>query len=123
LEEDPGGPSFGLRFTKKEGLPIHVVSTDEAEGLPVGTRRVDELGFYNLNSDDLADKVGLTRHRALALVWHLKLRENEDCYKEFRIGKALFKRFSQKAIPRIKSAIETEDLEQICRNYGRRRSS
>jgi len=120
--EHEGGASFGLRFTKKDGLPIHFVQPDEAEGLPVGVKRVSELDFYNLGLNDLGQKVGLNSHRTLALIWHLNLKQSDEYYKEIVIGKSVHKRYSQKAILRIRKAIESEDVEQISRAYGRRRS-
>ena len=103
---DGTGPGLSLRLSKKEGIPIQLV----AEGTPgasvVAVKRVDELGFYNLGAKQLADKVGLTMPKAVAVVDHLGLRNDSDCYKEFKIGKAVFKRYSQKAIDAMKEALK-----------------
>lgn len=115
LTADGTGPSLSLRLSKKEGTPIHLV----AEGTPgahvVAVRRVDELGFYNLGAKRLAEKVGLTMPKAVAVVDHLGLRDDLDCYKEFKIGKTVHKQYSQRAVERIKAALERESAEEIWR--------
>jgi len=112
---DGTGPSLSLRLSKKEGIPIQLV----AEGTPgasvVAVKRVDELGFYNLGAKQLAEKVGLTMPKTVAVVDYLKLRDDVDCYKEIKIGKAVFKRYSQKAIDAIEHCLKEENADAIWR--------
>ncbi len=123
ISPDGKGPSLSLRLSKKEGIPIQLV----AEGTPgasvVGVRRVDELGYYNLGAKRLAEKVGLTMPKAVAVVDHLGLREQAECYKEFKIGKAVHKLYSPKAIDTINDALKKESAEDIWakRKRGRRK--
>lgn len=120
IAADGSGPSLSLRLSKKEGIPIQLV----AEGTPgasvVAVKRVDELSFYNLGAKQLATKVGLTMPKAVAVVEHLGLRNDQDCYKEFKFGKTLHKRYSQKAIKKIGQALEKETAEEIWRKRHRR---
>jgi hypothetical protein len=115
IASDGTGLSLSLRLSKKEGIPIQLV----AEGTPgasvVAVKRVDELGFYSLGAKQLAEKVGLTMPKAVAVVDHLGLRGQSDCYKEIKIGKAVFKRYSQKAIESIKEAVKKEGADDIWR--------
>jgi hypothetical protein len=115
IAADGTGPSLSLRLSKKEGIPIQLV----AEGTPgasvVAVKRVDELGFYSLGAKQLAEKVGLTMPKAVAVVDHLGLRGQSEYYKEIKIGKAVFKRYSQKAIDSIKEALEKESADEIWR--------
>jgi hypothetical protein len=107
------GPALSLRLSKKEGIPIQLV----AEGTPgasvVAVKRVNELDFYNLGAKQLAEKVGLTMPKAVAVVDHLDLRAKEDCYKEIKIGNALFKRYSPNAIKAIQEALQKESADSI----------
>ena len=107
------GPSLALRFSKKEGIPTQIV----AEGTPgasvVGLKRVNELDYYNLGAKQLAGNVDLTMPKAVAVVDYLKLREDQECYKEFRVGKTLHKRYSQEAINKIKNALVGESVDEI----------
>jgi hypothetical protein len=66
-------------------------------------------------SKQLADKVGLTIPKLLAVVDYLGLRKDPDCYKEFKIGKTLHKRYSQSAIEKIREALKTESVDDIWR--------
>jgi Domain of unknown function (DUF3644) len=117
IAADGTGPSLSLRLSKKEGIPIQLV----AEGTPgasvVAVKRVDELGFYSLGAKQLAEKVGLTMPKAVAVVDYLGLRGQRDCYKEIKIGKAVFKRYSQKAIESIREALKKESADEI---WGKR---
>ena len=56
----------------------------------------------------------------VAVVDHLGLRDQQDCYKEIKIGKAVFKRYSQKAVTAIREALKEQSAEDI---WARRRSA
>jgi hypothetical protein len=116
ITPEGSGPGLALRLSRKEGIPIQLV----AEGTPgahvVAVKRVDELGFYNLGAKQLAENVGLTMPKAVAVVDHLGLREQSECYKEVRIGKSVFKRYSQEAIAAINDALTKESPDEIWRN-------
>lgn len=110
---DGSGPNLSLRLSKKEGTPIHLV----AEGTPgasvVAVKRVNELSFYNLGAKQLAGKVSLTMPKAVAVVDYLDLRDDQTCYKEFKIGSQIHKRYSSKAIERVQEALKEENADQI----------
>lgn len=118
ITADGTGPTLSLRLSKKEGIPIQLV----AEGTPgahvVAVKQVDELGFYNLGAKQLAEKVGLTMPRVVAVVDHLKLRDEQDSYKEFKIGSTVHKRYSQKAVERIKEALKEQSADEIWAKRG-----
>ncbi|MBI5522127.1 MAG: hypothetical protein HY910_05810 [Desulfarculus sp.] len=99
------GPSIDLRITKREGIPIHVVPEGSPSARVVGIKRVNELDYYSLGMTQIAEKSGLTQPKASAIVRHLKLKDDVDCYKKIRIGKFEFERYSPKALDAIKKAI------------------
>ncbi len=107
------GLELSIRFTKSEGPPIQIVPEDTPGAFPVAIRRVNELDFYNLSATDLAKRLGLTPPKTIAIVEYLGMRNDPDCYKEFRIGGSHHKRYSQKALPRIRAALEEEDADSI----------
>lgn len=113
IAAEGAGPSLSLRLSKKEGIPIHLV----AEGTPgasvVAVKRVNELDFYSLGAKQLAEKVGLTMLKAVAVVDYLGLRNEPDCYKEFKIGSQTHKRYSPKAIGAIAEALREESADEI----------
>ena len=110
---DSTGPSLSIRLTKREGRPLQIVPEGTPGAFTVAVKRVNELDFYNLGAQDLAEKLGVTRPKTLAMVDYLQMRHDPDCYKEFRIGSVRHKRYSQKAIGRLKEALESESIDDI----------
>jgi hypothetical protein len=115
LAPEGTGPNLALRLTKKEGIPVHLVKEGTPEASVVGVRRVDELSFYNLGARELAEKIRESQIKVVAVVDYLGLRDDPACYKEFRIGRVRHKRYSQKAIDRIKDELEKTPIETIWR--------
>lgn len=115
ITADPAGPGLSLRLSKKEGIPIQLVPEGTPGASVVAVKRVNELDYYNLGAKQLAEKVSLTMPKAVAVVDYLGLRGQTECYKEIRIGKAVFKRYSQKAIDAIKEALKKESADEIWR--------
>jgi hypothetical protein len=60
---------------------------------------------YSLGLNPLADKVGMTAPKTLAVVLELDLQSDEEFFKPIRIGRQPHKRYSQKAIGRIREAL------------------
>ncbi len=117
------GPAIDLRITKSDGIPIHLVKDNVAHGTPViAVKRVDDLGFYNLGRDTLAEKVGLKGMMTSALIWHLKLQDDPDCHKEIVIGSSRFHRYSMNAAEKIKEALKTVDVTAVWEAYKKRKS-
>jgi hypothetical protein len=113
ISADGVGPSLSLRLSKKEGIPIQLV----AEGTPgasvVAVKRVNELDFYNLGAKQLAAKLSLSLPKTITAVDHLGIRSRPDCYKEFKMGSQLHKRYSQEALNVIREALENESADDI----------
>jgi hypothetical protein len=113
LTSQGSGPSLALRFTKKEGVPIQVVPEGTPGASVVAVKRVNELDFYNLGAKELAKKLGISMNKAIAVVDHLSLRNDQDCYKEIRIGKSVFKRYSQRAIEKMQVCLRKTTADAI----------
>jgi hypothetical protein len=113
ITTDGTGPSMSLRLTKKEGIPIQLVPEGTPGAAVVGVKRVNELDFYSLGAKQLAEKLKLSMSKTVAVVDHLGLRKDSECYKEFKIGSQLYKRYSPKAIEKIKAALEQESADAI----------
>lgn len=113
ISSDGTGPTLSLRLSKKEGIPIQLVPEGTPGASIVAVKRVDELGFYNLGAKQLSEKLGLTMPKVVAVVDHLGLRGEPDCYKEFKIGRVLFKRYSAKALEKITAALQQGSADDI----------
>jgi len=113
------GSSLSLRFTKKEGIPIHMVPEGTLGASVVGVKRVNELDFYNLSRNQVAEKVKLTGPKTTAIIKYLKIEDDIDCFKEIKFGKAKFKRYSQKTVQRIAQALQEVSILEIWEEYKR----
>lgn len=111
------GPLLMLRLSKKEGIPVEVVPEGTPDASVIAIRQVNEWDVYSLGAKQLSEKVGLTIPKVVAVVDYLNLRQQTDCYKEFRIGKTIYKRYSPKTICAIKEALKTEGPDEIWRKY------
>ena len=110
------GADISVRITKQEGPGFHIVPEGTPGSSTVAVRRVNELDYYNLNTTQLADKAEITTPKLLAVITHLGIQDDPDCFKEIAIGKARYKRYSQKVIPIVRQCLETEDLAIIWEN-------
>lgn len=122
IAADGTGPTLSLRLSKKEGIPIQLVPEGTPGASVVAVKRVNELDFYSLGAKQLAEKVGLTINKTVAVVDYLGLRRDLECYKEFKIGSQLHKRYSPKAIEKIKKALEDESADEIWQKRKRARA-
>lgn len=113
LSTEGTGLSVSLRITKKEGEAIHLVPEGTPGATVVAIKRVNELDYYSLSLTQLAEKLGLSRMRALALVRHSRIQESDDYFKEIAVGKAHFKRYSAKALEKLKGDLETVDMDEV----------
>ena len=112
------GPTISLRLTKNKGTPVQLLKPGEEQaGAVVAVRRVNELDFYSLGAKELAKKVSLTPPKCRAIVDHLGIRGDADCFKEIKIGSVSYSRYSPKAIRRIREGLETESIDGIWVNY------
>jgi hypothetical protein len=112
------GPSLSLRITKKEGVPIHVVPEGTPGAAVVAVKRVDELGYYCLGLSQVAEQVGLTLPKTLAIVRYLDIQANREYFKPFRFGSVEHKRYSQKAVERIREKLPKVSIDEIWKTYG-----
>jgi hypothetical protein len=114
---DDNGLSVSLSITKARGQPIRLVPEGTPGATVVAVKRVDELSFYSLSLTTLAAKVGLTSPKTLAVIKELKLTSDAEYFKDFVIGKMELKRYSPKAIERIKNALPSLNMEDVWRRH------
>jgi hypothetical protein len=117
ISSDPNAAQIQLRLTKKEGLPIQLVKEGEGGGAVLSVKRVNELEFYNMGWKQLCRKFKIGQNKLHAVIWKNKLLEDDQCYKEIKIGKSSFKRYSEKAIPAIKKTVEDLDIDEVWEEY------
>ncbi|MBU4278213.1 MAG: hypothetical protein KKC30_15840 [Proteobacteria bacterium] len=102
------GPSLDLRITKNEGIPVHLVPEGTPDAYVVGVRKINELDYYSLGLKNLADKLGITQPKAHALVQYFAIQNDAEFFKEIRVGKTKFKRYSPKALATLRDIISED---------------
>lgn len=118
------GPSLNLRFAKKEGVDVQAVPEGTPGAAVVAIKRVNELDYYSLNTTKLAEKVELTVPKTVAIIRHLNLQNDSNCFKEISIGRQKHKLYAPEAITRIQETLATTSIDEIweSRSVGRQNS-
>jgi len=117
LSTDGNGLNVTLRITKSEGEPIYLVPEGTPDVTIVGVKRVNELSFYSLTPTALANKINMTIPKTNTIVRHLKLQDDPEYFKEIILGSAHFKRYSPKALDKIKKELPNLDINEIWDKY------
>ena len=103
------GPSLDLRISKREGIPTRLVPEGTPGASLVAVRKFDDLGYYNLGHNQIANHLGLTRPKTTALIWYFNIKDDPDYFRRFTIGKSSFNRYSQKTIKTVKQGNENAE--------------
>ncbi len=120
------GPNVEIRLTKKLGLPVHLVPEGTPGASVIAVKSVDALGFYTMGLKDLAGKLGMTAPKVLAVIKELNIQKDKEYFNAFKIGKASHKRYSVKALKKIKSELPNLDMGEVWRKNrpkGQKRNS
>lgn len=117
LTTEGTGLNITVRLTKREGEPVHLVPEGTPGATVVAVKRVDELGFYRFGLNDLAAQLGISGPRTLALIKHCDLQKSPEFFKEIRIGKTSFKRYSGKALSRLRRDVAVVDMEKVWQKH------
>jgi len=113
LCNEGNGINVTLKISKSEGEPVCLVPQGTSGAHVTAVKRVNELDYYTLNLTALAKKTGLNRPKMLAVVKHLRLREDSDYFKEFTIDSCHFKRYSAKALDKVKKELPNLNIDEI----------
>ena len=129
LDTQGHGLSVSIRFTREsQAPPVRVVREGDSDfGEATLVREVNLLDRYSLTVTQLARNVGLTTPRTSALIWFLRMREDDACYIEFiisrsRTGSGVLKRYSPRAQQRLLEALPNVDMNAVWRQYRSRPS-
>lgn len=112
VSADVSGEGVGLevRFVKSGGMPVTYVS-DGADASAV--RVVDLQKKYYLTATELAQKLGVSPPRALALRRHVGADANPDMSNTFYMGKVRYLGYSDNAYTAMRGAKNNLDMDAI----------
>lgn len=114
------GIAVTVRFSKTGGLPVRLVgATEKVDAAAV--REVDLQRKYHWSKQQLADKLGLSPPRCLALRRHLKIDTDDKFRHEFKFGSQVHCQYSDNAYRAMRDALESGiDMEQVWQDHGPR---
>lgn len=105
LSTEGDGIPVTMRISKSEGIPIRIVKPGEpTEGVLI-KQEIDPFDKFNLGRDGLAEKLKLTGPKISALLIELDIHSDPECFRELAIGKVHSKRYSKRALDRLRQAI------------------
>lgn len=107
------GIDVSIRLTKHEGEAVHLVPEGTPGATVLAVKRVNELDYYSLGLNELAEKLKMSRPKALALIKHLSIQDSEEYFKVIKIGTSNFKRYSAKALDKLKKTLPEVDMDMI----------
>jgi len=113
IDTTGSGLTVSIRLTKKEGEAVHLVPEGTPGATIVAVKRVSEIDFYTLGLMNLADHLGLSSSKLLAVINELEIQNNHEYFKIFKIGSVVHKRYSKKALDRLREALPTIDIDAI----------
>lgn len=120
VKTEGDGVNVSIRIVKKAGEAVQIVPADTPGATVMAVRKIDLLGYYSLGLNDLAERVGLSAPRALAVIQELKLQDSDEYFKAFDIGSQHWKRYSAKAADKITAELPNLNMEDI---WSRRKPS
>lgn len=111
------GAAITVHFSKKEGPPVRYVAGDDPHGV-AAVREVDLQKKFHMGATDLANRLGLSGPRSVALRRCLNIDEDPSCRRTFEFGKAKHDRFSDNARNQMKAAMEGGiDMDQVWNDH------
>ena len=124
LESEVSGDGLlvSVRFSKTEGMPVRLVSSDD--DVPAAAlREVDRQQKFHWTPTQLAERCGLTPPRCLALRRYLKIEDDPTMVYEFVFGGSRHRQYSDKADKLLRERVGEVDMDSIWQEFGPKRSS
>lgn len=101
LETEEGALGFGVRIVRDAvtAMPVRVVR--ENEDVPEGfivAKEINVFDKFTMGLHDLAKKLGLSPPKTTELIRKYKLTDDDQAFREIRVGSQIYRRYSKRAI-------------------------
>jgi hypothetical protein len=113
------GPTLKVRFVRGGGAPVTFIAADDPREA-AAVREVDLQRKYYISKPELAERLGLSGPRALALRRHLGIDGDEDCVHVFDFDSQKHYRYSDNALRKMRKALESVDMDEVWEEHGPR---
>lgn len=120
MDSSGSGLTYSLRLTKGEGIPVRLLKEGEDTSKAMVIREVNLLDCYSLNITQVAKKLGITRPKTCALVEYLKIQDDKNYFKEFKIGSQKYKRYDPRVISYLQKERGKLDIHDVWKKYKER---
>lgn len=117
------GIPIGFKVVKNDpnAIPVRVLKAGDEEE-PRGTiihREINILDKFNLGLGSLADNLGITTARALAMIREYRIQEDRESFRTIEIGATRIKRYSKRALDALRAKLDT--VEKVWEKHRRRK--
>lgn len=106
------GYEVKVRFTKKEGPPVRLISGDDPTEA-AAVREVDLQKKYHLSATQLAKKLKLTPPRAKSVRDHFGIDEDPNCLHVFEFDSQRIRRYSDNAWTKMQEGLKSISADDI----------
>lgn len=124
LSTEGAGIPVTMKISKQGAIPVRIAQPGEAVEGVVVKQEVNPFDKFNLGRDDLAAKLSISGPRTSALILELGICDDPECHREIKIQSQTWKRYSQKALTRLRQAVDGGlDVEAVWRKHRARFTS
>lgn len=106
LATEGSGIPITMRISKQGSIPVRVAQPGEVVEGVVVKQEVNPFDKYSLGRNDLAEKLGISGPKTTALIVELELLGDPECFRELKVKSQVWKRYSSKALERLRDAIK-----------------
>jgi hypothetical protein len=113
LDTTGSGLTVSIRLTKKEGEAVQLVPEGTPGATVVAVKRVAEVDFYTLGLYKLAENLGISPHKLLAVIKEYEMQKNPEYFKIFKFGSVVHKRYSYKCLEKMREVLPTINIDAV----------
>ena len=118
LDASGTGQTYSVRLAKESTAPpVRFAETEDEQENAAILREVDVRERFPFSPTRLAELAGLTVPKAGALIWKLHLKSDPESYRDIRMGKSGFPRYSHKALKAVRAGVSELDIQGVWEEY------
>lgn len=119
LASDGDGISVGFKVVKEtpDALPVRVLRPGDPEppGGVIIQKEINLFDKFSLGLHQLAEKLGISAPRTLALIREYQIHDDEDSFRAVTVGSQCYKRYSKKALDCLRERLSV--VEEVWRKH------
>ena len=113
LTSEGDGLPVGFKVVKDapDAMPVRILKPEEAgeaQGVII-QREVNIFDKFNMGLTQLARKLGVSAPKTTAMIREYGLEDDEEAFRELKVGRSKFKRYSKKALDYLRERKDTAD--------------